>query len=333
MKVEVIVLTNSIYCALMVARGTIMAIREFQLQINDEERLENIVQALNASVRRKIMTHVSSSAYSIADLSKKLKLPISTVSFHINILRKAGFVTVTTKRNTRGNAKLVSRQVDNVSINFIVGNQMKEMQTFSMEIPIGSYSDAKIEASCGMADTNGIIIADDAPGVFFSPERIRAQIIWMSKGYLEYRIPNYMLKDKHVNSIMFSMEICSEAPNYKNDWESDITFWINGVEVATYVSPGDFGGRRGRLNPEWWSDFSTQYGIVKALLITKDCVYLDQTAVSTQNIEKLKVQEGDYITLRIGIKENAKHQGGLNLFGEHFGDFAQGLIYSVDYSL
>lgn len=309
-----------------------MAIREFHLRIDDEEHLQDITQALSASVRRKIMSMLSESAYSIADLAKKLKLPISTVSFHINILRKAGFVTVTVKKNTRGNAKLVSRQIDHFSLNFVMGNQVKDSQTFSMEIPIGSYSDAQIEASCGMANTNSIIIADDAPGVFFSPERFSAQIIWFSKGYLEYRVPNYMLKDKHVNSIMFSMELCSEAPNYKNDWESDITFWVNGVEVATYVSPGDFGGRRGRLNPEWWSDFSTQYGIIKSLRITRDYVYLDETPVSTQNIEKLKIQDGDYITLRIGIKKDAKHQGGLNLFGERFGDYAQGLIYSVNYS-
>ena len=32
-----------------------------------------------------------------------------------------------------------------------------------------------------------------------------------------------------------------------------------------------------------------------------------------------------------GIKPDAKHQGGLNLFGERFGDYAQGLVYSVDY--
>ena len=96
-------------------------------------------------------------------------------------------------------------------------------------------------------------------------------------------------------------------------------------------TPGDFGGRRGRLNPEWWSDFSTQYGVIKTLLITQDCVFLDETPVSTQNLTKLGVQKGDYITFRIGIKPDAKHQGGLNLFGEQFGDFAQGLIYSVDY--
>lgn len=309
-----------------------MAIREFHLRIDEEEQLNNIVQALNASVRRKIMTMLCSSSYSIADLAKKLKLPISTVSFHVNILRKAGFINVTVKRNTRGNAKIISRQIDNLSVGFIVDNRQAEHKHFSMEIPIGSFTDAQIEAGCGMADTEGIIVADDTPGVFFSPERYSAQIVWFSKGYIEYRIPNYMLKDKTVNSVMFSMELCSEAPNYRNEWESDITFWINGTEVATYVSPGDFGGRRGRLNPEWWSDFSTQYGIIKSLKITNECVFLDETPVSTQNINKLKLQEGDYITLRIGIKKDAKHQGGLNLFGERFGDFAQGLVYFVDYN-
>lgn len=309
-----------------------MADRIFQFRIDEEERLNDIVQALNTSVRRKIMTMLSTSSYSIADLAKKLKLPISTVSFHINILRKAGFINIAVKRNTRGNAKIVSRKIDHLSFDFLVDNRQAEHRIFSMDIPIGSFTDAEIEAGCGMASTSGIIIADDTPGVFFSPERYQAQILWFSKGYIEYRVPNYMLKGKQVNSVMFSMELCSEAPNYRNKWESDISFWINGVEVATYVSPGDFGGRRGRLNPDWWSDFSTQYGMMKSLKITQECVFLDETPVSTQNIEKLKLQEGDYIALRIGIKKDAKHQGGINLFGEHFGDYSQGLVYAVNYN-
>ena len=308
-----------------------MSVREYDLQINDEEKLPDIIQALNASVRRQMMSLLSRSSYSIADLAKKLKLPISTVSFHVNILRKAGFVNVTVKRNTRGNAKIVSRQIDRFSLGFLLDTQTKS-KTFSMEIPLGSFCDAQIEAGCGMANGSNIIIADDTPGVFFSPERYSAQIIWFAKGYLEYRITNNMMRVKKVNAVTFSMELCSEAPNYRNDWESDITFWVNGQEVATYVSPGDFGGRRGRLNPPWWSDFSTQYGIIKTIRITNECVYLDENAVSTLNIGKLGLQAGDYITLRIGIKKDAHHQGGLNLFGEQFGDYAQGLVFTVDYN-
>jgi predicted transcriptional regulator len=32
-----------------------------------------------------------------------------------------------------------------------------------------------------------------------------------------------------------SMEICSEAPEFALDWPSDITLWINGVEVRLGV--------------------------------------------------------------------------------------------------
>ena len=146
-----------------------MAEREFHLRIDEEERLGDVVQALNASVRRKIMTMLSSSSYSIADLAKKLKLPISTVSFHVNILRKAGFINVTVKRNTRGNAKLISRQIDSLSLEFLVENRDLDRKNFSMEIPIGSFTDAQIEAGCGMANTENIIIADDTPGYSFHP--------------------------------------------------------------------------------------------------------------------------------------------------------------------
>lgn len=306
--------------------------RDFKLQIDEEEKMANVIYALNAQARRNIMSLLKSSSYSVVELSRLLKLPISTVSFHLNILRKAGLVSVVVKKNTRGNAKIVSRKVDHILLDLISDKQNIKSGHFSQEIPLGSFSDACVEASCGMANEDSIIIADDLPGVFFSPERYGAQIIWFSKGYLEYKIPNYMIKDKKLNSITLSMELCSEAPNYRNDWESDITFWINGVEVATYVSPGDFGDRRGRLNPDWWSDFSTQYGIIKNLSITEKAVYLDENRVSTHNIQSLGIQNGDNIVFRIGIKENARHQGGINLFGEKFGDFSQGLVYMADYS-
>lgn len=307
--------------------------REYDLMIEDEEALEDIVQALNTSVRRKIMAILRDSSYSIADLAKKLDMPISTVSFHVNILRKAGFVHVTVKKHSRGKAKLISRQIDRFSLDFREAQNEEKVHQICMEIPIGSFTDAKIAPGCGIASERGIIIADDLPSVFYSPMRLSAEMVWFSKGYLEYRIPNYMLKGKNVKTVMLSMEICSEAPNYCADWESDITFWLNGEEITTYLSPGDYGDHRGRLNPEWWSNHSTQYGVMKTIKITNDGSYLDEVAVNTHTIEKLGLLEGDYITFRIGIKEDARHQGGLNLFGTKFGDFAQGLLYTVEYTV
>ncbi len=309
-----------------------MAERNYQLQIDQEDELEQVAYALNARARLNIMRMLRSSAYSIAELARQLKLPVSTVSFHVNALRKAGLVSVSVKHNSRGNAKIVSRKVDHITLDFISEEKPVETQHYVREIPLGSFTDAYVEAGCGMASENGIIVADDTPGAFFSPDRFRAQIIWFSKGFLEYKVPNYMIKDKRVNAITFSMELCSEAPNYRNDWESDITFWINNEEVATYLSPGDFGGRRGRMNPEWWSDYSSQYGIIKNLRITHEGVYLDETKVSNHTVESLKMQDGNFIRLQIGVKPDARHQGGVNLFGERFGDFSQGLIFMADYN-
>jgi len=40
----------------------------------------------------------------------------------------------------------------------------------------------------------------------------------------------------------------------------------------------------------------------------------------------------DYLALRIGVHADAAHVGGINLFGEQFGDFAQGIIVRVGYA-
>ena len=40
----------------------------------------------------------------------------------------------------------------------------------------------------------------------------------------------------------------------------------------------------------------------------------------------------EYIPLRIGIHADAAHVGGINLFGEKFGDFAQGIVVRVGYA-
>ena len=50
-----------------------------------------------------------------------------------------------------------------------------------------------------------------------------------------------------IGRLDLSAEICSEVAGFDNRWASDITVWINDVEIGTWTSPGDFGGERGRL--------------------------------------------------------------------------------------
>ncbi len=51
-------------------------------------------------------------------------------------------------------------------------------------------------------------------------------------------------KKEKIKRASISMEICSEAPGYKEDWKSDLTLWVNDVEVGTWTCPGDFRGQK-----------------------------------------------------------------------------------------
>ncbi len=298
---------------------------------DEDAKMEKIAVALSSKTRRDILRVVNDLSYNISEIAKKMDLPISTVAFHVKHLKEAGLVSVQERMMTRGVEKIVSHSVDQIVMNCTMASPGCETTSTKFQIPIGSYMDCKVERTCGMASAEKMIGVNDTPSVFHSVERNDAQLIWLAKGYLEYHIPNYYLANEEATELLFSMELCSEAPNYRNEWTSDITFWVNGHELCTWTSPGDFGGRRGRLNPDWWLDISTQYGILKNVRINERGVYLDEKKVHSMNISQLHLEEGDYFTIRVGVKEDAQNCGGLNIFGEKFGDYEQAINVRVEH--
>ena len=54
-----------------------------------------------------------------------------------------------------------------------------------------------------------------------------ANIIWFSKGYVEYIIPNFIPASQKIEQIMISVELGSEAPGSNSTWPSDIHFYLN----------------------------------------------------------------------------------------------------------
>ena len=305
--------------------------RYMHFSIYDEERMDKIMAAMAAKARRDILRLVNNNSYSVTEIARLLNMPTSTAAFHVNHLQAADLVHVQTKSAQHGSSKIISRKLDEINISYVPDYDSRSVMTTVIDVPIGSFTDCKAVPSCGIATETSIIETDDTPGVFFSPARLGAQIIWFSDGFLEYRIPNYVLRDKEPVGLSFSMELCSEAPNYRTDWASDITFWINGREICTWTSPGDFGGHRGQLNPDWWSDSSTQYGLLKTVRVNARGVYLDENKVSSLPLAELAIDDGEYFTLRIGIRPDALNVGGVNLFGEKFGNYHQNIIVKLSY--
>lgn len=297
----------------------------------DDKAIENLGFCFTSSLRRKIIKLISEKSYSITDLSERFNVPISTMSNNIKILADAGLILLTPTPKKRGREKIVSLSAALVRID--IGCQTrKNVKTLKFDVPIGSYSDFKVKMPCGMANENGIILENDVENSFYAPDRIYAQLIWFTKGYLEYKIPLSALRNKTVFNVRVSLELCSECPNFRNDWKSDVTFWINGCEAATYRSPGDFGGRRGALNPQYWSASSTQYGLLKSLKINDDGCFIDETKVGEKKLSDFRVGDNDTMSFRVGVKDNAEYAGGINIFGEKFGDYPQNIMIMIEYA-
>lgn len=142
------------------------------------------------------------------------------------------------------------------------GRRRREDGIAEIEVPIGMFVQAEAWPTCGLATREKMIGLLDRPLSFFMPGRARAEILWSAGGFVEYAFANTLSLTAAVRRIELAMEVASEVPGYENDDPSDLTVWINGVEVGTWTSPGDHGGVRGRLNPHWWTDNMNQHGLM-----------------------------------------------------------------------
>ena len=102
--------------------------------------------------------------------------------------------------------------------------------------------------------------------------------------------------------------MCSEVAGWDNDWVSDITLWVNEVDIGTWTCPGDFGGERGRLNPGWWQDRYSQFGLLKNWMVDESGSYIDGVKLSNVTINDLGI-DGSPIRLRLGNKLDIQEQG------------------------
>lgn len=306
--------------------------RNILLTLEDEDAICEVGRAVSAKLRVQMLKLLNSYSMNVNELAEKLDIPVSTAAFHVNVLADAGLIFAAYQPGARGAQKLCSRKLDRVQIDFGEKPDIAKMDFTTISMPVGCYSNCYgIKASCGLVSEVGYIDVDDEPKAFFNPSHYSAQLIWFSEGVLEYKFPSTCLANSTAQRIQFSLELCSEVSNYRNDWPSDITVWINDKEICTYLSPGDFGGRKGRFSPEWWSETYTQFGLLKTFSVDSRGVTIDNVFASPIKIEELELEKGECISFKIGVKENAVNRGGINIFGEKFGDYEQNIVMRVDY--
>jgi len=300
------------------------------MNLDDTEQLAMVAKALSTEVRIEILKLLCRESLNVNEIAERLTIPASTAAAHVKLLEEAGLIKTSLQRGVRGSMKLCTKVLAEIEMKL----QTTEEDSYHCEVvnmPIGNYVDYQVEPTCGIVSDKAHIDEEDEPRCFYNPNRIFAQLLWFGKGYVEYRFPNNMLKTQKERRVSISMELCSEDHDYNMDCRSDITVWINGLDAGTWSCPSDFGGRRGKLNPEWWPDKNTQYGILKSWTLTEQGTYIDDDKVSNRTIAEYHLADQEYISVRIGIKEDAAYVGGLNLFGSGFGDYPQDIRLKIYY--
>lgn len=306
-------------------KGEVTMLQSIKMNLDDTKHLALVSKALSVETRIEILKLLCQKDLNINEIAEQLSLPASSTAAHVKVLEEAGLIKTSLQPGVRGSMKLCSKNMDEIGINLVTLNTgIEDYEIISM--PIGNYVDYKVEPTCGLVSEKGPIDEEDEPRCFYNPLRTNAKLLWLGKGYVEYRFPNNILKQKKERIMELSMEVCSEDHEYNLEYPSDITVWINGIDAGTYTCPSDFGGRRGKLNPSWWPDKNTQYGQLKTWRLTDEGTYIDDIKVNDTDIQEYALADNEYISVRIGMKEEAKHVGGMNLFGDEFGDYSQDIL-------
>ncbi len=299
---------------------------------NHHDQIVKIGKALSSPVRLNILNLLRNTALSLQEIADILHIPVSSTALHIQTLEEARLIVTETQPGLHGSMRVSICSLQSFHLQTFDADADIANNTITLDMPVGNYHSFDIVPTCGLADENGILDVYDNIRSFYSPLRTRAQLLWFQQGYIEYRFPNLLNPLLPLHEISFQLEICSEAPGFLENWPSDITISINDREVTTYCSPGDFGARQGRLTPSSWPDGRTQYGLLKTFSVRDNGGYLDGRLVNPDTILKdLNLNERPYISFKIEIKKDAAHVGGINIFGEKYGDYPQGILMSLVY--
>lgn len=285
--------------------------------------LKTVTSALSSDTRISILQLLHNSPLSVTEISEQLHMPVSSAISAVIKLEEAGLINT----HTKGKKKICSVEYQDIllhlSKNHSFRSELDDVAYYT--IPVGDYCDHLALPSCGLLGEKAFIGPLDESKAFLSPNRVFAKLVWLRKGFLQYRFSKPKIDGKKITGISISMEICSEFPGYRNDFPSEISLSLNGICIGTWLAKGDYGGRYGIFTPKWWGLNNTQYGDLVTCTVTQDGSFINNRKTSDVLISDLNLSGSDYITFKVATDST----GGFNLFGKGFGDYNQDIAIRV----
>lgn len=299
---------------------------------NLDEGLE-IFKALGSELRINIIKLLQENhEMNMNELATSLGITNGALTSHIKKLEESGIIQVMTERGSHGNQKVCKVAVDKIVVDVESEENEEDQNIYNTEVKVGHYSDYEVYPTCGLATSQAIVGEVDDPRYFSHPDRINAGILWFTKGYIEYIIPNLLPSATKIDQITVSLEISSEAPGINNDWPSDISILLNDVKIGAWTSPGDYGDVQGIFTPDWWFPNWNQYGLLKMIVINKKGTFVDGLKISDVTINEFNLDYKSTVRFKFEIEEDAKNVGGITIFGSEFGNYNQDIKVRIAYS-
>lgn len=300
------------------------------INISDLTQALSLFKCLGSDIRISVLELLSANGpMAMKDIAEELGITAGSLSPHIKMLADNNLISIKFETGKHGLQRICTIIEDKMMIDFEAAVNNKNI--YETSIAIGLYSDYSAYPTCGLSTAEHLIGVVDDPKFFSDPERIKAGIIWFTVGHVEYMVPNYLEDDQLPVELLISFEISSEAPGIKENWPSDISFYINNVPVCTWISPGDFGKNPGIYTPSWWDPNWNQYGLLKFLSISDNGTFIDGVKVSDVNLNDVNIIPGTPIKLKMEVAEDSIYKGGLTLFGSSFGNYNQDIKVRMQY--
>ena len=195
-----------------------------------EEGLE-LFKALGSDVRIQILNILLENDHmSMNQLATELKLSNGALTGHIKKLEECGLISTSNESASHGNSKICSVIQDKIVVEIEKPEDLTNV--FTTDIKVGQFSKYDICPTCGLANSQSVIGEIDDSRYFSHPDHFNADILWFTKGYVEYSLPNLIPSNNQITQISISFEISSEAPGIDNNWKSEECLHLTGFHLT-----------------------------------------------------------------------------------------------------
>ncbi len=291
---------------------------------DDCDKIVNACQALGNKERFCILKRLLLTPMTLVEIVNEFGLSNSSVMYHLKLLIDAGFVKASYLPSKKGKTQLFYSSLYVLNIDFFKKVFTPAFSTIRKSVPVGAYTDAYFDANFRIRDKDTNMCLRFNKNDVFNNQRFNANSLWTECGFVEYSFSNDFIDENNISKLKridFSVEVCSEVFLYRNDYKSEIFFYINGIELCSFISSGDYGERRGKYTEEIIPPTNSQYGNYVNVAVTNEGVLLNEKLVNTAvTLSDLHLIKDNKIKFKLGNKKDSPQNGGFNIFGKGIGE-------------